>query len=247
MKVAFIPPIDYCIGKLSMKSEFYFRRNKHGKVFVQHCPRRLSEKQKAWNKQFARLYAGKHRHHSPQSQRILRIQTLPKKQIRGIMQGKQSVQQYLERNSTQTAMPTIPSTATPTITMTKHIVAQPVIIPPTETNAHEHLGQHSRHHIMDNLQTTQIYTHMSITSIHAPPLCAYSTPVVYRETTKQRCFPSSWHQSSAGDADASSAVIWSAKVWRRRVSRRQKSDFRLIFFHFSCRLRHRIPLVPTAG
>lgn len=57
MKVAFIPPIDYCIGKLSMKSEFYFRRNKHGKVFVQRCPRQLSEKQQAWNKEFANRYA----------------------------------------------------------------------------------------------------------------------------------------------------------------------------------------------
>lgn len=67
MRVTFIPPIDYCIGKVSIKSEFYFRRNKYGKVFVQRCPRRLSEKQKAWNKQFARLYAG--RHHYPGNMR----------------------------------------------------------------------------------------------------------------------------------------------------------------------------------
>lgn len=130
MKVAFIPPIDYCIGKVSMKSEFYFRRNKYGKVFVQRCPRRLSEKQKAWNKQFARLYAG--RHHN-KLQRGMRVQTLPKKQIRGIMQGKQSVQQYLERNSAHTAMPTRPSTAVPTPTTGEPEAAKPIIQPPRPT------------------------------------------------------------------------------------------------------------------
>lgn len=60
MKVTFVRPIDYCIGKLSMKSNFYFRRNKHGKVFVQRCPRMLSEKQQTWNKEFAKRYACRH-------------------------------------------------------------------------------------------------------------------------------------------------------------------------------------------
>lgn len=60
MRVTFIPPIDYCIGKVSMKSEFYFRRSKYGKVFVQRCPRLLSEKQQAWNKEFAKRYACRH-------------------------------------------------------------------------------------------------------------------------------------------------------------------------------------------
>lgn len=131
MKVAFIPPIDYCIGKVSMKSEFYFRRNKYGKVFVQRCPRRLSEKQKAWNKQFARLYAG--RHHN-KLQRGMRIQTLPKKQMRGILQGKQTVQQYLERNSAHTATPTRPTTAVPTPTTGKPEAAKPIIQPPRPTS-----------------------------------------------------------------------------------------------------------------
>lgn len=133
MKVAFIPPIDYCIGKLYIKSEFYFRRNKHGKVFVQRCPRRLSEKQKAWNKQFARLYAGKRHYPSNRSQRALRVQTLPKKQIRGIMQRKQSVQQYMERNSARTAMPTCPTTTAPTPTTGKHAATKPIIQPPRPT------------------------------------------------------------------------------------------------------------------
>lgn len=131
MKVAFIPPIDYCIGKVSMKSEFYFRRNKYGKVFVQRCPRRLSEKQKAWNKQFARLYAG--RHHN-KLQRGMHIQTLPKKQMRGILQGKQTVQQYLERNSAHTATPTRPTTAVPTPTTGKPEAAKPIIQPPRPTS-----------------------------------------------------------------------------------------------------------------
>lgn len=131
MKVAFIPPIDYCIGKVSMKSEFYFRRNKYGKVFVQRCPRRLSEKQKAWNKQFARLYAG--RHHN-KLQRGMRIQTLPQKQMRGILQGKQTVQQYMERNSARTAMPTCPTTAVPTPTTGKPAAAKPIIQPPRPTS-----------------------------------------------------------------------------------------------------------------
>lgn len=131
MKVAFIPPIDYCIGKVSMKSEFYFRRNKYGKVFVQRCPRRLSEKQKAWNKQFARLYAG--RHHN-KLQRGMRIQTLPQKQMRGILQGKQTVQQYMERNSARTAMPTCPTTAVPTPTTGKPEAAKPIIQPPRPTS-----------------------------------------------------------------------------------------------------------------
>lgn len=134
MKVAFIPPIDYCIGKVSMKSEFYFRRNKYGKVFVQRCPRRLSEKQKAWNKQFARLYAGRHHYPGNRSKRVLRVQTLPKKQIRGIMQGKQSVQQYMERNSAHTAMPTCPTTALPTPTTGKPEAAKPIIQPPRPTS-----------------------------------------------------------------------------------------------------------------
>ena len=60
MKVTFVRPIDYCIGKLSMKSNFYFRRNKYGKVFVQRCPRMLSEKQQAWNQEFAKRYACRH-------------------------------------------------------------------------------------------------------------------------------------------------------------------------------------------
>lgn len=130
MRVTFIPPVNYCIGKLSGKSEFYFRRNKNGKVFVQRCPRRLSEKQKAWNKQFARLYAG--RHHN-RLQRGMRVQTLPKKQIRGIMQGKQSVQQYLERNSARTAMPTHSTAATQATTMGKPAAAKSIIQPPRPT------------------------------------------------------------------------------------------------------------------
>lgn len=130
MRVTFIPPIDYCIGKVSIKSEFYFRRNKYGKVFVQRCPRRLSEKQKAWNKQFARLYAG--RHHN-KLQRGMHIQTLPKKQMRGILQGKQTVQQYLERNSAHTATPTRPTTALPTPTTGKPAATKPIIQPPRPT------------------------------------------------------------------------------------------------------------------
>lgn len=134
MRVTFIPPIDYCLGKLSGKSEFYFRRNKNGKVFVQRCPRRLSEKQKAWNKQFARLYAGKHRQHSNPSQRVMRVQTLPKKQLRGILQGKQTVQQYLTRNNIHCAMPTIvvhPIT-TPTAPIAEHTASTSPVMQPSE-------------------------------------------------------------------------------------------------------------------
>lgn len=137
MKVAFIPPIDYCIGKVSMKSEFYFRRNKYGKVFVQRCPRRLSEKQKAWNKQFARLYAG--RHHN-KLQRGMRIQTLPKKQMRGILQGKQTVQQYLGRNDIHRTIPiVVPHTAaTPTTPIIERTTTQMVTMPPPETPPPDH-------------------------------------------------------------------------------------------------------------
>lgn len=60
MDVEFLVPIDHCIGKVSIKSDYYFRRSKYGKVFVQHCPRYLSEKQQAWNQEFARRYAGSH-------------------------------------------------------------------------------------------------------------------------------------------------------------------------------------------
>lgn len=140
MKVTFIPPIHYCIGKLSGKSEFYFRRNKNGKVFVQRCPRRLSEKQKAWNKQFARLYAGKHHRHSNRSQQVLRVQSLPKKQMRGILQGKQTVQQYLGRNDIHRATPAVNTcaTATPTTPIIEHTATQTVTMPPPETPPPNH-------------------------------------------------------------------------------------------------------------
>ncbi len=58
MEAVFIRPIDFCIGKLSVKSDFYCRKNRFGKVFVQRCPRRKSAKQKAWYKEFAKRYAG---------------------------------------------------------------------------------------------------------------------------------------------------------------------------------------------
>ena len=140
MKVTFIPPIHYCIGKLSGKSEFYFRRNKNGKVFVQHCPRRLSEKQKAWNKQFARLYAGKHHRHNNRSRQVLRLQTLPKKQMRGILQGKQTVQQYLERNDIHRAAPAVNTyaTATPTTPIIERTITPMVTMPPPETPPPDH-------------------------------------------------------------------------------------------------------------
>lgn len=139
MKVTFIPPIHYCIGKLSGKSEFYFRRNKNGKVFVQRCPRRLSEKQKAWNKQFAQRYAGKHHRHSNRSQQVLRLQTLPKKQMRGILQGKQTVQQYLGRNDIR-ATPAVNTcaTATPITPIIEHTATQTVTMPPPETPPPDH-------------------------------------------------------------------------------------------------------------
>lgn len=136
MKVTFIPPINYCIGKLSGKSEFYFRRNKNGKVFVQRCPRRLSEKQKAWNKQFARLYAGKHHRHGNPSQQVLRLQTLPKKPMRGILQGKQTVQQYLGRNDIHRATPA--ATATPTTPIVERTATPTVTMPPPETPPPDH-------------------------------------------------------------------------------------------------------------
>lgn len=60
MKVEFLKPVDYCIGKLSIRSNYYFRRSKNGKVFVQRCPRNLSKKQKAWNREFVKRYAGYH-------------------------------------------------------------------------------------------------------------------------------------------------------------------------------------------
>ena len=142
MRVTFIPPIHYCIGKLSGKSEFYFRRNKNGKVFVQHCPRRLSEKQKAWNKQFARLYAGKHHRHNNRSRQVLRLQTLPKKQMRGILQGKQTVQQYLERNDIHRAAPAVNTyaTATPTTPIIERTITPMVTMPPPETPPPDHTG-----------------------------------------------------------------------------------------------------------
>lgn len=140
MRVTFIPPIHYCIGKLSGKSEFYFRRNKNGKVFVQRCPRRLSEKQKAWNKQFARLYAGKHHRHNNRSRQVLRLQTLPKKQMRGILQGKQTVQQYLERNDIHRAAPAVNTyaTATPTTPIIERTITPMVTMPPPETPPPDH-------------------------------------------------------------------------------------------------------------
>lgn len=139
MRVTFIPPIHYCIGKLSGKSEFYFRRNKNGKVFVQRCPRRLSEKQKAWNKQFARLYAG--RHHN-KLQRGMRIQTLPKKQMRGILQGKQTVQQYLERNDIHRTIPTVSTCAAaiPTTPIVERTATPKAAIQPPETPPPDHIG-----------------------------------------------------------------------------------------------------------
>ena len=140
MRVTFIPPIHYCIGKLSGKSEFYFRRNKNGKVFVQRCPRRLSEKQKAWNKQFARLYAGKHHRHNNRSRQVLRLQTLPKKQMRGILQGKQTVQQYLERNDIHRAVPAVNTyaTATPTTPIIERTITPMVTMPPPEMPPPDH-------------------------------------------------------------------------------------------------------------
>lgn len=140
MRVTFIPPIHYCIGKLSGKSEFYFQRNKNGKVFVQRCPRRLSEKQKAWNKQFARLYAGKHHRHNNRSRQVLRLQTLPKKQMRGILQGKQTVQQYLERNDIHRAAPAVNTyaTATPTTPIIERTITPMVTMPPPETPPPDH-------------------------------------------------------------------------------------------------------------
>ncbi len=60
MKVEFLKPVDYCIGKLSIRSNYYFRRSKSGKVFAQRCPRNLSKKQKAWNREFVKRYAGYH-------------------------------------------------------------------------------------------------------------------------------------------------------------------------------------------
>lgn len=140
MKVTFIPPINYCIGKLSGKSEFYFRRNKNGKVFVQRCPRQLSEKQKAWNKQFAQRYAGKHHRHNNRSRQVLRLQTLPKKQMRGILQGKQTVQQYLERNDIHRAAPAVNTyaTATPTTPIIERTITPMVTMPPPETPPPDH-------------------------------------------------------------------------------------------------------------
>ena len=142
MRVTFIPPINYCIGKLSGKSEFYFRRNKNGKVFVQHCPRRLSEKQKAWNKQFAQRYAGKHHRHGNRSQQVMRVQTLPKKQMRGILQGKQTVQQYLGRNDIHRTIPTIvpPTAATPTTPIVERTTTLAVTVPPPETPPPDYTG-----------------------------------------------------------------------------------------------------------
>lgn len=134
MRVTFIPPVNYCIGKLSGKSDFYFRRNKNGKVFVQRCPRRLSEKQKAWNKQFAQRYAGKHHRHDNRSQQVLRLQTLPQKQMRGILQGKQTIQQYLGRNDIHRAIPTVVShtAATPATPIIERTATQTVTMPPPD-------------------------------------------------------------------------------------------------------------------
>lgn len=142
MRVTFIPPIHYCIGKLSGKSEFYFRRNKNGKVFVQRCPRRLSEKQKAWNKQFAQRYAGKHHQHNNRSQQVLRVQSLPQKQMRGILQGKQTVQQYLERNDMHRATPAVNTcaTATPATPFIERTTMLMVTMPPPETPPPDHTG-----------------------------------------------------------------------------------------------------------
>lgn len=61
MEVLFLHPIDFCIGKLGKQSEFYCRKSKYGKVFMQHCPRRKSEKQIAWYQEFAKRYAGQNR------------------------------------------------------------------------------------------------------------------------------------------------------------------------------------------
>lgn len=141
MRVTFIPPINYCIGKLSGKSEFYFRRNKNGKVFVQHCPRRLSEKQKAWNKQFAQRYAVKHHRHDNRSQQVLRLQTLPKKQMRGILQGKQTVQQYLGHNDIiHRTIPAVSTcaTTTPTTPIIERTATPMVTIPPPESPPPDH-------------------------------------------------------------------------------------------------------------
>ena len=65
MNATFFLPIDYCTGKMTVQSNFYFRRNRFGKVFAQRCPRRLSEKQQEWNKEFAKRYAGQ----NPNAQR----------------------------------------------------------------------------------------------------------------------------------------------------------------------------------
>ncbi len=58
MEIHFLHPIDFCIGKFGYKSEFYCRRNKNGKVFMQHCPRSKSRKQIAWHQEFVARYAG---------------------------------------------------------------------------------------------------------------------------------------------------------------------------------------------
>ena len=58
MEVLFLHPIDFCTGKLGNQSDYYCRKNKYGKVFMQRCPRRKSEKQIAWYKEFAERYAG---------------------------------------------------------------------------------------------------------------------------------------------------------------------------------------------
>lgn len=67
MDVIFLRPIDFCLGKLSIKSDFYCRRNKFGKVFVQKCPRRKTKKQKEWQQEFAKRYAGQ----NPNKPRII--------------------------------------------------------------------------------------------------------------------------------------------------------------------------------
>lgn len=59
MEVIFTRPIEFCRGKLSVLSEFYCRKNRFGKTFVQRCPRSQTEKQIAWRKEFAKRYAGK--------------------------------------------------------------------------------------------------------------------------------------------------------------------------------------------
>ncbi len=67
METIFLKPIDYCTGKMTMNSDFYFRRNKAGKVFAQRCPRRLSQKQIEWNNKFANRYKGQ----NPNKPRII--------------------------------------------------------------------------------------------------------------------------------------------------------------------------------